>query len=129
MCPERKIDLGTIRVPTNILSSPDQETLEEIRSLEIEQARTLLKGQQQDIAARQKYARNIFWMIIVWLIAIYVLVIMEGLNIINLADSVLITFISGTTINVIALLGFVVKYLFSSPSNKKIRKSKNITHW
>jgi hypothetical protein len=92
-------------------------------------ARAELKGLKQDIRARKRYARNIFTLIVCWLIAIFFVLLLQGFSgekIItlsvsfanlgaktsfqfNLANSVLLALIGGTTANVLGLFIFVVQ--------------------
>lgn len=73
-----------------------------------------LESFRQDIQARKEYAGKIYRLIAVWLGAIYVVIILQGLcAAFTLSDTVLVTLISGTTINVLGLFIVVVNYLFS----------------
>ena len=50
----------------------------EERDIEAKRKRTELAGIRQDIAARRKYARRIFYLIVGWLIADLVLLLLQG---------------------------------------------------
>jgi hypothetical protein len=67
-------------------------------------------------AQREKYARQIFWLVCGWIVLIFVLLLLQGFsNRIGykpLSDTVLIALISSTTVNVIGTLIIVLKFIF-----------------
>lgn len=69
---------------------------------------------KQDIEARSDYASRIFWLIVVWLFAIFLVLIFEAWELFGfqLSDSVILALIGGTTASVLALFVVVAKYLF-----------------
>jgi predicted anti-sigma-YlaC factor YlaD len=92
-----------------------------------------MKAQKQNRRERKKYARYIFWMVANWLIAILIVVLLNGFKTFNfkatiaslpwiistdfglnfnLTDAVLIALITTTTINVAAFFLAVTQYLF-----------------
>lgn len=83
-----------------------------------------LKGIIQDRRERKRYADRIFYLIMVWLIAIFVFLILQGFaqdaGYAPLSDAVLITLLGTTTATVLGLFALVTKYLFSE---KRIQKS------
>jgi|SRR5882724_1509803 len=110
------------------LPTPGQEE----HDLELAKKEAELEGLKQDIKAREKYARHIFRLILGWLIAMFLLLLLQGFlsdrqivlffglghsqwhtNIhFRLSDAVLLATIGGTTANVLGLFIFVVQYLF-----------------
>lgn len=103
-------------------------------SLEKEQ----LEGRRQDRTERQKYARHLFCLICTWLVGVYLILILDGINEskirisprndinvenveivakFDLPDTVILALIGGTTINILGLFVIVANYLFNS--NKK----------
>jgi hypothetical protein len=114
--------------PAGIVPNP---ALEE-QDLEMERKWAELQGLRQDIKARKRYARHIFRLIVVWLIAIFIILLLQGFLSeremvlgfralgsfwrtsihFRLSDAVLLALIGGTTANVLGLFIFVVQYLF-----------------
>lgn len=69
---------------------------------------------------RKQYVGRLFWLITAWLAVVVALVALTATlkNIFTLADSVLIAFITSTTVSVIALFVIVAKWLFPSAADK-----------
>ncbi|MDQ3712674.1 MAG: hypothetical protein M3388_10710 [Acidobacteriota bacterium] len=69
---------------------------------------------------RKQYVGRLFWLITAWLTVVIALVALSATlkNIFTLADSVLIAFITSTTVSVIALFVIVAKWLFPSAIDK-----------
>ncbi len=69
---------------------------------------------------RKQYVGRLFWLITAWLAVVIALVALSATlkNIFTLADSVLIAFITSTTVSVIALFVIVAKWLFPSATDK-----------
>jgi len=69
---------------------------------------------------RKQYVGRLFWLITAWLAVVIALVALTATlkNIFTLADSVLIAFITSTTVSVIALFVIVAKWLFPSANDK-----------
>jgi len=70
---------------------------------------------------RKQYVGRLFWLITAWLAVVVALVALTATlkNIFSLADSVLIAFITSTTVSVIALFVIVAKWLFPSANDDK----------
>lgn len=70
---------------------------------------------------RKQYVGRLFWLITAWLAVVVALVALTATlkNVFTLADSVLIAFITSTTISVIALFVIVAKWLFPAEDDKK----------
>ena len=81
-----------------------------------ETQREILQSRRQDREERKRYAKRIYRLAVAWLIFVGFLFLGCGLGWLNLSDSVLIALATTTTIKVLALLLYVTKYLFSSPS-------------
>jgi uncharacterized membrane-anchored protein len=77
-----------------------------------------IKQLEQNIEERKKYANRIFCLVCYWLVFVGVLVLLNGVQgcftwiPFRLSDAVLIALITTTTINVIGVFLFVVRYLF-----------------
>lgn len=69
---------------------------------------------------RKQYVGRLFWLITWWLAVVVALVALSATlkDFFTLADSVLIAFITSTTVSVIALFVIVAKWLFPSMSDK-----------
>ena len=80
-----------------------------------------LKQLLQNIGERKKYASRIFWLVCGWLGFVGIIVFISGLEghlfggiRLSLPESVIIALITTTTINVIGIFLFVMRYLFST---------------
>ena len=71
---------------------------------------------------REKYAGRVFYLVLSWIIAIFLLLIFQGfgsaVHYNPLSDKVLLTLITSTTVNLIGTLIIVLKYIFRAPSKK-----------
>jgi hypothetical protein len=71
----------------------------------------------KNIKARETLAGRLFWLTLSWVVAIFIVILLQGFcRSFNLHDNVMIAFIGGTTANVIGLLAVVVRYFFSRPN-------------
>ena len=98
--------------------SPDEiSQLEEDYTARREQD-ARIRQLEQNIAERKKYANRIFYLVCSWLCFVGALVLLNGVQDwftfipFHLSDAVLIALITTTTINVIGVFLFVVRYLF-----------------
>jgi hypothetical protein len=73
---------------------------------------------------RKQYVGRLFWLITAWLAIVIALVILTATlkDIFSLDTSVLIAFITSTTVSVIALFVIVAKWLFPSAADDKKEK-------
>jgi hypothetical protein len=112
--PQREIE--QIAPEQEIAPAPDASAKAEEREIETSKKRTELAGIKQDITARRNYARRIFYLIVWWLIAVFILLLLQGFlspnKIFHLSDAVLLALIGGTTANVLGIFMVVVWYLF-----------------
>jgi hypothetical protein len=74
-----------------------------------------LAGLEQDRLQRKEYAGKIFWLVCAWLFVLSLMILLAGCAIIRLSDAVMITLISGASINIIGLMVIVANYLFPRP--------------
>ena len=114
------ITIESIRTPKKgVPSVPDSKTLEEEKSYEEEEFKLKLRDLANDIEARKRYANRIFWLIVCWLIGMFAIMILQGfgskMNIFELSEQVLMSFIGGTTVNILGIFVIVVNYLFKKP--------------
>jgi hypothetical protein len=81
----------------------------------------ILADSQAARAQRETYAGRIFALVCVWISFIFILLFLQGfgdfLRYKPLSDKVLITLITSTTVNVIATLIIVLKYIFKLPES------------
>ena len=70
---------------------------------------------------RLKYTGRIFWLICIWLACVVVAVFMSGFSGFgfNLSDTILIAFISSTTITVVGLFAVIAKWMFPQGQQQK----------
>lgn len=109
-------DIATSGIITSIDNADELTKAEEI-DWEVERQRSILNSFNQDITQRKEYADKIYCMIVVWLLAIFLLLLLVGYGNCRLSDQVLITLIGGTTINVLGIFAIVANYIFRKPKN------------
>ncbi len=111
-----KLGLDSISAPENVSEIPDSRTELESKTLESEELKARIAKLNQDIELRKKYSGKLYWLISIWLIAMFALLLLQGFlginGYFNLSDKVLITIIGGTTINVLGLFAIVANYIF-----------------
>jgi|GEM_PF-991764 len=118
----------TIEVET---TKPDAKTTEELsesdnnqeiqehleHKLKVEELASLT----QDRKERKTYANRIYWLIVAWLAMLFIVLGFQGFKPFRfeIGDKVLITLITGTTLNVIGIFLVVANYLFPRPPSNK----------
>lgn len=93
----------------------------ETASLEINRTKDELITARDLHATRKEYTSKLFWLIVVWL-SIVVLFVFLSATLkprFSLSDSVLIAFITSTTVSVLGLFVLVAKWLFPQGSDKR----------
>ena len=75
---------------------------------------------------RLSYTGKIFWLVAAWLTCVVICVLLSGFNGwgFKLSDTVMISFITSTTINVVGLFVLVAKWMF--PSGKPTPEHKEL---
>ncbi len=124
-----KLGLDSISAPENISEIPDSQTELESKTLESEELKARIAKLNQDIKLRKKYSGKLYWLISIWLIAIFALLLLQGFlgrtDVFMLSDKVLITIIGGTTINVLGLFAIVANYIFPKENvTSRVTKKK-----
>ena len=111
--------LEKVKAPAAESQKPDQETEQELFDHKFKDEE--LQGLQQDRQERKTYANRIYWLIVVWLGMLFVMLGIQGFKPLNFSidDKVLITLITGTTVNVIGIFLVVANYLFPRPPGSK----------
>lgn len=83
------------------------------KSLELELKNEELTDKRQNREERKKYAKWIFWLLVAYVVVVMVLLYFCGFHLTTLSESVLVTLLSTTTVNMIGIFIVVTKYLFS----------------
>lgn len=75
---------------------------------------------------RLEYVGRIFWLVAVWLVCVVLCVTISGFGLcgFRLSDTVLVAFISSTTVNVVGLFVLVAKWMF--PSGRPAAEHKEL---
>jgi hypothetical protein len=110
-------ELDLIRLPTeNPPNSPDQQTIQEVQSLDDARQRAIIAGLEQDREERKKYAHRIFVLICTWIGGVFAIVVAQGIGChFSLAEGVVLAVIGTTTVNVLGIFYIVAHYLFPNP--------------
>jgi hypothetical protein len=111
------LDLGQIQdAPIDAPAEADFRTRREEDDWENQALAEALREQIQETNQRKTFADRIFWLVVGWLSAIFTLLILHGTlspwGLFSIGNSVLVALIGGTTVNVIAVLFVVMRYLF-----------------
>ena len=112
--------LAKIILPREISSNlPDEQTQEEQEDLEKQRKKTEIKGLDQDIDERKKYARCFFGLACAWIAIIAILLFLQGFGSFwwgrmpfKLTEPVILATIGATTVNILGILYVVANYLF-----------------
>jgi hypothetical protein len=95
---------GSLRVPDTMAQA------------EIIEKMVKTSGLLQDIEMRKEYAGKAFKLIIGWIVAVFILILLGGVRIgqvsFQLSEKVFLTILGGTTLNILSIFIFVMKYLF-----------------
>lgn len=94
-----------------------QRVISERDQIEMDRLRVELTSFRNDIKARKLFAWLIFALVVIWLGAIIWIVIATGSGWYKLSDTVLITLVTSTTVNITGFFLIVTQYIF--PSAKK----------
>jgi hypothetical protein len=92
----------------NLREAEDREYTQKKRELR-------LQGLEQILRFRREYSERITRLISIWLFVVVSILILQGLALwkFSLPESVLVTLVGTTTINIIGLLTIIVKFVFS----------------
>lgn len=96
------------------LNHPDDKTELEIKQAELDGIKLEQQGRKQDIAERKRYAKLVYYLICAWLFLLFVLLGFQGAGrgLFHLDEKIVITLITGTTVNVLGIFFVVMNYLF-----------------
>lgn len=71
---------------------------------------------EQDTVARKTYANRIYWLAVIWLLAVLAILLIQGFGLWGywkpLPDNVLIALVAGSTTSVLGILASVIAYIF-----------------
>lgn len=108
------------KVDTDAAVKEEQKELQDERIHELEKQALelqLLKAQirkfEDDNTGRREFSRSIFAVTVVWMFLVLMILIQHASGKWHLSDSVLITLITTTTVNVIGIFIIVANYLFN----------------
>ena len=110
-------NVGSIRAPEELPVNPAMKKLSK-QEKDFYEAQT--EGYKQDTAERKKYAFRIFLLCCIWVSAVLLLLIAQGLSRFtqfHLSETVLLAAIGSTTANIIAVFVIVARYLFPDKSS------------
>ena len=84
--------------------------------LEAYEKKEKIRGLSQDIDERKVYAKKTFRLVSFWITGVFLLLILSGLKLqcfdFELPESIILAVIGGTTLNILGVFIFVMKYLF-----------------
>ncbi|MDR1130499.1 MAG: hypothetical protein LBK96_05915 [Prevotellaceae bacterium] len=86
----------------------------ELKLTELKLRQEELEGNKQDREERKRYANDIFKFLRLFLFIILLIVVLAGVGLLSLSDTVLIALLSSTAIEVIGIFAVVVRYLFKN---------------
>lgn len=95
--------------------------LEHLRQMKISNDKIIeeIESLKQDRNQRKQFAERIFLSVQNYMIIIVCLLFVQGFHVLyfSLSDTVLVTLLGTTTVNVIGIFAFVARYLFHRDSN------------
>ena len=72
-----------------------------------------LEGRRQDREERKKFGTYVFWLIVGYLIAVFLLLVLAGFGALFISEGVQLTLLGTFSANVLGLFWMVMNYLFS----------------
>lgn len=72
-----------------------------------------LEGRRQDREERKKFGTYVFWLIVGYLIAVFLLLVLAGFGTLSISEGVQIALLGTFSANVLGLFWMVMNYLFS----------------
>lgn len=98
---------------------PDDITKDEKKQLEKSSKEELENNNlAQDIKLKNFLAHAVTWMVAGWLVAVFVILIIQACCHHGFSDSVLITLLSTTTLNILSMLYIIARYLFPNTGHQ-----------
>lgn len=84
----------------------------------VEKQREEIEGLKQDRQQRKIFGYCIFGFLCLYMVSVIVAVFLYGFGLMYLSDTVLVTLLTTTLVEVIGIFNFVVKYLFPQGKGK-----------
>lgn len=110
---EESLPIFRDEIKTPVITTKTDEKIEmEIAYLEYERKQNEIHELKQNTELRKKYAKGIFIFLVVWSCLIFLILFLNAGHYIQISDSVMITLLTSTTVNIIGLFLVVVKYFF-----------------
>jgi hypothetical protein len=94
---------------------PDKLSSEEEENYVAEKYKLENKALEQNMDERKKYAKSIYFLIVGWLATLFLIIGFQGFGSylsFNLSENIVLTLITGTTVNILGIFVIVVNYLF-----------------
>lgn len=98
----------------------DPETAQEEQALELRRQKAVVKSIEADTAARGTYANRIFCLVLGWIMAVFLVLFLEGYRWFGwqpLPEHVVITLVGTSTISILGILASVIAYIFRVPKS------------
>lgn len=99
-------EIGTERDAT-------EETKHERERIGNDMLKEQLEGRRQDREERKKFGTYVFWLIVGYLIAVFILLVLAGFGTLSISEGVQIALLGTFSANVLGLFWMVMNYLFS----------------
>lgn len=90
-----------------------EESKYERERIDNELLKEQLAGKRQDREERKKFGTQVFWLIVGYLTAIFVLLVLAGFGCMSMSDNVQLALLGTFSANVLGLFWMVMNYLFS----------------
>jgi hypothetical protein len=96
------------------------------QGLDVDYQEHVLSEAKRVSTARLSYTAKIFWAVIIWLFSVLGLLLLEGFHIggFLLSDTIIVAFLTTTTVNVLGLLYIVARWLYGGPTQGAPTKTK-----
>lgn len=114
-----RLSLDSVSAPPLVDDQGDVCLAEQEKlSFDEERERVRLQGLINDQQARKSWGERVFWLLVAWLLVDFSVVCFQGFGWgrFHISDSIVITLISTTTVNVLSLGYIVANYLFPKPA-------------
>lgn len=98
---------------SNVINSPIS-SLTIAEYMDYEKHKQHIANSHQNMEERKQYAENIYLFTCLWFIFMVIVIIGKGLGKLDLSDTVLVTFITSTTVSAFGFFTYVTKYLFNT---------------
>jgi len=111
-----------------ISKRPDRISQDDVINYDLENKKEDLKFKKSYLIARKRIGLFICVLVAVWLFVMIYIVLSDGINRLiktsnkfDVSDTVIVTLVTTTTLNILVLLNIVVSNLFPSPGKSKTK--------